>query len=328
VTFLESGRLLLLALPLAAAIAYLVVMRRRERYALRFTNVELLDKVAPDRPGWRRHAPALALLLGMTALVVAVARPATAVQVPREQAIVTLTVDVSLSMEADDVDPTRIDAAQDAARNFIELAPEDLEIGVVAFAGTAVPVLAPTVDRAAAQRAVDRLELGEGTAIGEGIYAAVALLDTRLGDLGDDQESEPEVDPDDESDPAAAIVVLSDGETTMGRPDLDAAEEAAGQGFPVYAISFGTSAGEVIIEGDIIPVPVNEGALREVADITGGEFSEAATSAELQAILDDLGSRVALEEETREITDWFAGVGLVLTLLAAAGSLLWFSRLP
>ena len=128
--------------------------------------------------------------------------------------------------------------------------------------------------------------------------------------------------------PAAAIVVLSDGETTMGRPDLDAADAADEAGFPISTISFGTPRGEVVIEGDVIPVPVNEGALREVADVTGGEFFEAATADELQVILDDLGSRVALEEETREITDWFTGAGLLLTLLAAAGSLLWFSRIP
>ncbi len=331
-TFLEPARLILLALPALAAVAYLVSLRRREQYALRFTNLELLDKVAPERPGWRRHAPAVVLLAGLVVLVLAVARPATAVQVPREQATVTLAIDVSLSMEADDVAPSRIDAAQEAARNFIELAPEELEIGVVAFSGVAVPVLAPTVDRDAALRAIDRLELGEGTAIGEGIFTSVQLLETRLEQLAEEEGGANDTDDSDESDeddtPASAIVVLSDGETTMGRPDLEAADAAAEAGIPVSTISFGTAAGEVVIEGDIIPVPVNEGALREVASNTGGEFFEAATADELQVILDDLGSRVALEEETREITDWFTGAGLVLTLLAAAGSLLWFSRMP
>lgn len=324
-TFLEPARLLLLVLPAAAAVAYLVSLRRREQYAVRFTNLELLDKVAPERPGWRRHVPAAALLAGLVVLVLAVARPATAVTVPREQATVTIAVDVSLSMEADDVDPTRIAAAQEAARSFVELAPEDLEIGIVAFAGTAVPVLSPTTDRVLALRAIERLELGEGTAIGEGIATSVALLVNRL----DVRQSEDESSGDEtDEDPATAIVVLSDGETTMGRPDLEAAEDAVDAGIPVSTISFGTARGEVIIEGEAIPVPVNEGALREVADVTGGEFFQVATADELGVILDDLGSRVALEEETREVTDWFAGAGLVLTLLAAAGSLLWFSRMP
>ncbi len=122
--------------------------------------------------------------------------------------------------------------------------------------------------------------------------------------------------------------MLSDGETTMGRPDLEAAAAAEEAGIPVFTISFGTPRGEVVIAGDTIPVPVNEGALREVAATTGGEFFEAATADEVRRILDDLGSRVGFEEESREVTDWFAGAGMVLALLAAAGSLLWFSRFP
>ncbi len=327
-TFLEPARLALLLLPALAAIAYLVSLRRREQYAVRFTNLELLDKVAPERPGWRRHVPAVVLLTGLVVLVLAVAKPATAVQVPREQATVALAIDVSLSMEADDVSPSRIAAAQEAARNFIELAPEELEIGVVAFSGVAIPVLAPTVDRQVALRAIDQLELGEGTAIGEGIFTSVQLLETRLGEIQEDQGEDAAPESDEDTVPATAIVVLSDGETTMGRADLEAADAASEAGIPVSTISFGTARGEVVIEGDVIPVPVNEGALREVASTTGGEFFEAATADELQAILDDLGSRVALEEETREITDWFTGAGLVLTLLASAASLLWFSRMP
>lgn len=322
--FLEPGRLVLLALPTLAAIAYLVGIRRRERYAIRFSNLELIDKVAPERPGWRRHAPAAALLAGLVVLALAVARPATAVQVPREQATVTLAIDVSLSMEADDIDPTRIDAAREAAHAFLDLAPEELRVGIVAFSGTATALLPPTTDRVLARAAIDGLTLGEGTAIGEGLIAAVDLmtLDTATG------PEEPSADEGTPDDPARAIVVLSDGETTMGRPDVEGASAAAEAGIPVSTISFGTPSGQVIIDGEVIPVPVNEGALQEVATTTGGEFFKAATADELQSILDDVGSRVGFEEEEREITDWFAGAGLALTLLAAAGSLLWFSRIP
>ncbi len=322
-TLIEPGRLVVLLLPAALAIVYIVLLRRRERFAVRFTNLELLDKVAPERPGWRRHAPAVALLAGLVVLAFAVARPARVVQVPREQATVTLSIDVSLSMEAEDVAPNRLTAAQEAASRFLELAPEELEIGVVAFSGVAVPILSPTTDRGLAQLAIDRLELGEGTAIGEGIFAAVQLMENRLDRPPPDAEDQGGGD-----EPAQAIVVLSDGETTMGRPDLEAAAAAEEAGIPVFTISFGTPRGEVVIAGDTIPVPVNEGALREVAATTGGEFFEAATADEVRQILDDLGSRVGFEEESREVTDWFAGAGMVLALLAAAGSLLWFSRFP
>jgi Ca-activated chloride channel family protein len=219
-----------------------------------------------------------------------------AVQVPKEQATVVLAVDVSLSMEADDVDPTRIEAARAAARNFVELAPEELEIGLVSFAGTAVPVLAPTTDRTAAIRAIDRLALAEGTAIGEGIYTSVRLIEatTAARENADpgapttttvppDDDTDGSGDPEADDDPASAIVVLSDGETTMGRPDLDAAAAAEAARIPVSTISFGTGGGVVVIQGETIPVPANNGALQEVAETTGGEFFEAATGGELRA---------------------------------------------
>ncbi len=323
-TFLEPGRLLLLVLPVAGAIAYLAALQRREQYAVRFTNLALLDKVAPETPGWRRHLPAAVLLAGVVALALAVAKPAVAVDVPRDRATVILAVDVSRSMEADDVSPTRIEAAREAARNFVELAPPELEIGVVAFSGSAAGILVPTTDRDAATGAIDRLSLGDGTAIGEGIHAAVEMAVSHRPSAAIGPEGE---GGDAEDDPAEAIIVLSDGETTMGRPDLDGAAEAADAGIPVSTISFGTGEGVVFIQGQGIPVPVNDGALEQVASTTGGEFFTAATAEELQSILDAVGSQVAVEQEQREVTDWFAGAGLALVLLAAAGSLLWFSRM-
>ncbi|MGI8823918.1 MAG: VWA domain-containing protein [Acidimicrobiia bacterium] len=326
-TFLEPARLLLLVLPVAGFLAYLASLQRREQYAVRFTNLALLDKVAPETPGWRRHAPAAVLLVGVVALVLAVAKPAVAIQVPRDHATVILAIDVSLSMEADDVSPTRIEAAREAARNFLELAPPELEVGIVAFSGSAAGILPPTVDRTAARGAIDRLSLDEGTAIGEGIHAAVEMaLANRAADAAD--EGFGDGDGGGGEAPAEAIIVLSDGETTMGRPDLAGAAEAADADIPVSTVSFGTDDGIVFIQGEGIPVPANEGALDEVASTTGGEFFTAATGEELQSILDTLGSQVAVEEEQREVTDWFAGAGLALILLAATGSLLWFSRIP
>lgn len=312
-TFLAPIRLFFLLVPGALAVAYLVALRRRSRYVVRFTNLELLDSVAPDRPGWRRNLPATALLAALVLVALAVARPALAVRVPRERATVVLAIDTSLSMKATDVAPSRIAAAQEAALRFVELAPKDLRIGIVAFSGVAVPVQVPTDDRAAVEQAINDLFLAEGTAVGEGVFTALDLA-TRA--------------PEGEAPPPAAIVVLSDGTTTMGRPDLDAADAAAAAGIKVSTVSFGTDAGTVTIGGEVIPVPVNDGALRDIADRTGGTFYQAASASALQDVLDTVGSQIGFETEEREVTDWFAGAGLLMAALAAAGSIAWFSRLP
>ncbi len=312
-TFLAPTRLWLLALPALLAAAYLAVQFRRPKYAVRFTNVELLDKVAPDRPGWRRHATALALLAALTALVAAIARPARAVEVPREEATVVLALDVSLSMGADDVAPTRIDAAQQAARDFVEAVPDELRIGLVAFSGNAALLVPPTTERAPLLRAVDNLQLGEGTAIGEAVFTA---LDALVFERPDAEEL------------GAAIVLLSDGETTVGRPDEAAAAEAVRLGVPVSTVAFGTDRGFVVYQGETIPVPINEAALAAVAEATGGQAFTADTADELTTILEGVGAEVGFETEQREIADWFTGLGLLLAAAAAAGSMFWFSRLP
>ncbi len=312
-TFLEPIRLWLLAVPALLAAAYVALQFRRPKYAVRFTNVELLDKVAPDRPGWRRHVPALVLLAALAALVLSVARPARAVEVPREEATVVLALDVSLSMGADDVAPTRIEAAQQAARNFVTMVPDELRLGLIVFSGNAASLVAPTTDRAPLLAAIDNLQLGEGTAIGEAIFTA---LDALVLDRPDAEEL------------GAAIVLLSDGETTVGRPDAAAAEAAVARGVPVSTVAFGTDGGFVVVQGETIPVPINEAALEAVADATGGQAFTADTAGELTTILEGVGAEVGFETEQREIGDWFAGLGLLLGAAAAAGSLVWFSRLP
>jgi Ca-activated chloride channel family protein len=313
-SFLSPDRLWLLLIPLLGLVAYLVAVRRKPKYALRFSDVELLEKVAPDRPGWRRHVPAVAVILATSLLLVAFARPVMAVPVPVDQATVVLAVDVSLSMDADDVDPVRIDAAKAAARNFVDLAPEDLQIGLVAFAGVALPAVAPTTDREALTSAIDRLTLAEGTAIGEAIYTAIDLVDVERD--GEDGEV------------PAAIVVLSDGETTVGRSEVDAAAEASAASLPVSTIAFGTREGSIVYEGEVVPVPANEGALREVAETTGGQFFAVASAEELQQILDDVGSEVGIETEEREVWEWFLFGGVAVLVVAAGASLVWFSRIP
>ena len=315
--FLEAQRLWLLVLVAALLAAYVVMqLRRRATYAVRFTNLALLDVVAPRRPGWRRHVAAGTLVAGLAALVFAIAEPARDVQVPRERATVVLAIDVSLSMEATDVSPTRLDAAKDAAVEFLGTVPDTINIGLVEFAGSASVIVPPTTDHGDVRRAVGNLELAEGTAIGEAIFASLDALATL-----------PEADDPDEAVPAS-IIVISDGETTVGRPNEEGVEAAREADVPVSTIAFGTDDGLIFVEGQPVPVPPDLGAMREIADATGGVFFEAESGGELEAAYADLGTSIGFETEERPVTEWFVGAALVALLLAASLSLLWFARLP
>lgn len=312
--FTSPERLVLLVVPVLLLAAMYVVRRRRHRTILRFTALDLVGQVAPRRAGWRRVVTAVVALLGITALAAAFARPVVAVPVPNERAALVLAVDVSLSMGAEDVEPTRIAAAQDAAKRFLQIAPEGLNIGLVAFAGTALPVLPPDADRALVDVAVDRLGLGQGTAVGEAIFSSL----DQLALAADQAQAE---------DAPQAIVVLSDGETTVGRSETEAAAAAAEAGVPVYTIVFGTDAGFITFQGEVIPVPAAEGRLQEVAETTGGEFFATASEAELSQILESIGSEIGLTTEDRDVTDWAALTGLLLLTTASAASLRWFGRI-
>jgi Ca-activated chloride channel family protein len=320
-SFLAPARLLLLVLPLALAGLYGWLQRRRRAYAVRFTNVDLLDKVAPDRPGWRRHLPALALLAGVVVATLAFARPAVAGERASRDTVVVLALDTSLSMQATDVTPSRVDAAKRAATTFLDAVPAGVKVGIVGFDGQARPVLSPTDNLDAAKRAVERLDLGEGTAIGEAVYTALdEIANVRSEDDGERADGDDKV---------AAVVLLSDGETTQGRPNEEAAREADRRGVAVSTIAFGTDRGEVTApDGTIVQVPVNRQALRDLAETTGGTAFDAQSASELQRVFENIGATVTTEPVQREVSDWFAGVAVVLLVLAATGSLLWFSRLP
>jgi Ca-activated chloride channel family protein len=314
-TLLAPAALLLVVPVLALGVAYLVVQRRRPRYALRFSSLELLASVAPRRPGWRRHLPAALVLAGLSALVLALARPSVPVEVPRERATVVLAVDVSLSMAATDVEPSRIEAAQEAAREFARELPERFRLGLVAYAGSAAVLVPPVHDREQVVAALDRLTLAESTATGEAVFAALEAVAAVPGEPG----QEP---------PPARIVVLSDGETTVGRPDEVAAQAAVEAGVPVSTIAFGTDAGTVTVEGQIVPVPVNRPALARLAATTGGEAYEARDAGGLARAYSEIGSSVGTETEQREMSQAVTGGALALLLIAGALSLLWGSRLP
>ncbi len=322
-TFLSAWRLWFLLGVAAIAVVYILLQRRRKTYALRFSSSELFDSVAPSSPGFRRHIPAAVFLLALATLVTGVAQPARQVTVPRERATVIVAIDVSLSMQAQDVEPDRLTAAQAAASRFIEELPPTLNVGVVSFAGTASVLVPPTRDRLPAYTAIDNLRLAESTAIGEAIFTSLdALLNAPADETGEL--------------PPARIVLLSDGETTVGRPDTEAVQAALEAQIPISTIAFGTERGTIIyddprtpaVESAPIQVPVREDNLRAIAEDTDGSFFAASSLEELETVYENIGSAVGFETVDREITDWFVAAGLVLLVLSTGFSLLWFQRLP
>jgi len=323
--FLAPARLLLLVVPLALGIGYLLLQARRRRYALRFTTLDLLDEVAPDRPGWRRHLPAVVLLLGVVVAALAVAKPAVAKETEQPQRIVVLAIDTSLSMQATDVSPSRVDAAKASAMEFLKTVPDGVAVGVVGFDSRARQLIAPTTNLDAVQRTIEKAKLGQGTAIGEAVFLALDSIETAADQLetagGVAKEG---------GDPAGTIVLLSDGETTDGRPNDEAAAAAKELGIAVNTIAFGTNGGfvEDPMTGEKVNVPVNEQALAEVARTTGGQALRAETADELATIYEQLGRSVVVEVQREEVTDWFAAIAVLLLAAAATSSLLWFGRLP
>lgn len=320
-TWLSPGRLWLLPAVAVLAVAYVIAQRRRSRYAVRFTNLKLLDRVAPKRPAWRRHVPAGLFLAMLALLVVGFARPQAEVQVPRERATVLLAVDVSRSMLATDVDPDRLSAAKAAAHAFVANLPEQFNVGLVGFAGGASVFVPPVTDRAAVDAGIDRLADGTagpgGTAIGDAIVTSLDAIRTLDAQAGDDV-------------PPARVVVLSDGANTAGRDPSEAATLATELGVPVDAISFGTASGTIggNTYGSGQRVPVDGQTLRAVADATGGNYFEAGNADELRAAYADIGSSVGHHTETQDVSARFIGIGLVLAVLAALASMFWFARLP
>lgn len=314
--FAAPWRLLLLLGVVVLIAAYLMVQRRRQAYAVRWTNLALLDSVAPRRPEWRRHLPPVAFLTMAALLVLAFAHPTAAEQVPRERATVVVAIDTSLSMEATDVSPDRIDAAVTAARSFIDQLPKQFNVGLVAFSGTASVLVPPTTDHARLDSALKGgLALGERTAIGEAVFAA-------LGSLGSVPAGA------DGSPPPARIVLMSDGANTYGRSLGEAAAAATAQHVPISTIAYGTPNGSVTLQGQLVPVPVDSSSLQQLAAATGGTYFRATSGDQLRRVYADIGSDIGYRTETRDVSGWFVGFGLLAALAAAAASLRWFSRLP
>lgn len=306
----------LLAVLPVFALAGLYVWRQvhRRAYALRFTNVDLLRTIAPKGLGWRRHVPATAFLLCLLVLATALARPSVDTREPLERATVMLAIDVSLSMQADDVSPNRLAAAQEAAQQFVEELPASYNLGLVSFAKAANVLVPPTKDRQAVVTAVDGLVLAESTATGEAVFTCLEAIRSVPADGA-------------EGIPPARIVLLSDGYRTSGRSVEEAAAAAQAANVAVSTIAFGTDGGQVDIGGQLQRVPVDRFALAELAATTEGHFYEAASVTELKQVYQDMGSSIGFRTEPREVTQWYAGVALLLALCAGATSLLWSSRI-
>jgi Ca-activated chloride channel family protein len=315
--FIAPAWLWLLVLVAALLVAYVLLQLRRTKYVARFSNLELLGSVAPRRPGWRRHLTFALLLAGLTVLTVGVAQPTAAVRVPRDRATVMLAVDVSLSMQATDVLPSRIDAAKAAGKKFVGLLPSRINLGLVAFGGNASVLVSPTVDRAPVEAAIKGLKLQESTAIGEAIFTSLQAI-TVFGQATTAKGDKP---------PPARIVLLSDGTTTVGRPVSAAVDAAKKAGVQVSTIAFGTDNGTVTYQGDTIPVPADKQALQQIADDTGGTFHTAASVQELEQVYQNIGQQIGYTTKQRDVSWRYMAVGLLVLLAAAGTSMLWSGRL-
>lgn len=321
----------LAVVPLALA-GFLLLERRRSRYAVDFTNLPVLAAVAERTPGWRRYLPLGLLLAALAALGLGMARPNVTLAAPEERASVILVVDVSGSMRAEDVQPTRLDAAREAIRAFLAEAPEELRVGIVSFSDEPQVVVPPTRDRELLDDGVDFLAPGFGTALGDGLVRAVELARsvTEADIVGEEGAPEP---PPAGEEPLTSILLLSDGAQTRGiATPLEAAELARGRNIPVFTIALGTDDGTIEVfrfgELQVIPVPPDRETLAQIAEATGGSSFDAPDEQELTEVYERLGSEVGRVEKPREATVAFVVAGAVLLLAAGALAGVWLPRLP
>jgi Ca-activated chloride channel family protein len=321
VSFLEPLRLwFLLVVPLLVGV-YVALQMRKSVYAVRFTTMALLDTVAPRRTSWRQHAAVALALLTLAGGIVLFAQPTKVVRVPASVTshfTVVLTIDVSLSMAATDVAPSRIGAAEAAAKKFLRQLPANFKAGLVKFAGTASLVVAPTLDHKSVARALNGLKLAERTATGEGIYTSLDVIKQDLGHARKDASGHV----------PALIVMLSDGYRTAGRNQNDAARAAKAQGVRVYTVAVGTTRGIVSTQGDTVSVPVKSDELRQVSRISGGKSYVASTPNDLLKAYHAVGNQLVYTTERRDATSTYLPYLLVLLFLSTGAGLFVASRWP
>lgn len=320
--------LLAVLLVVGVVAAYMLEMRRRRARALRFANLDVLRSVTPAGRDRFRHVPFALLATGLLLLTVAMAGPQAEHDVPRNRATVMLVVDVSLSMEATDVAPSRLEAAQAAGKRFADELTEGINLGLVSFAGTASTLVSPTPDHNATKNALGKLRLAEKTATGEGIFAALEQIQTLNTALGGAEAA-----------PPAHIVLLSDGKQTVPEsPDdprggFTAARKAKEERIPVSTISFGTMNGTVELDGssgrpERIPVPVDDDSLRKIANLSGGSFFTASSLDELNKVYSTLQKQIGYERQRGDVSRWWFIPGTLLVIAGTLGALFLNRRLP
>jgi Ca-activated chloride channel family protein len=341
VSFIAPAMLwVLLALP-AAIFAHVYALRARQRGIAQYPGLGLTRFSARAR--WRQHLPFALFALALAAMGAALARPTAVIALPTMFDTVLLAIDVSGSMRATDIEPSRLAAAQAAARTFVAGQPVHTRIGLVAFGERAGVVQQPTHDRTEIRAALDRLHVKSGTAVGAGIAVALATLfpddqitpENPLGAVAaaeSDQKRDASKAPGAPVAPgsatSAAIILLTDGESTSGPDVIEAAGAAAARGVRVYTVGIGTAEGEVVaFEGWRARVRLHEDTLREIASLTGAEYFQAQSAGELSHIYKDLSARLVVEKKDTEITAIFAAAAAVLAVLAAGLSLAWFNRI-
>lgn len=343
--WLWPGFLFLLGIiPLLIA-GYVWMLRRRKRVAVRFSSLSLLRDALPKSSRWRRHAPFALFVLALTALLLALARPVAVVSVPAGKTTVILAIDVSRSMRATDIAPSRLEAAEAAALSFVQSQTTTTQIGIVAFAGFAEMIQPPTTDQESLELAITSLTTGRGTAVGSGLLEAIDVISqidpSVPPTVRDDSVGPPPAPVPKGAYAPAIVVVLTDGVSTTGPPPLDAAQQALDRGLRVYTIGFGTENGGIPFGGPSRDLQggggsgggggnfggfrrgIDEDTLREIADMTGGEYYSAESANELQTVLQDLPTSLIMRTELTELSVFFTAAGALLAALAIGLALLW-----
>ena len=348
VTFLWPQLLwLMLALPLLVLL-YVWLLRRRKHAALRYASLSIVREAMGKGPGWRRHVPPVLLLIAIAAMLLASARPMATIVLPSNQQTIILAMDVSGSMRAEDVQPNRLVASQNAAKAFLAELPRHVKVGIVAFAGSAQVVQPVTLSREDLVAAIDKFQLQRATAIGSAIVVSLSELfpeqRINLGDMTYSRNTDPfapkgrsldQPRPDEKpftpvapgSYSSAAIILLTDGQRTTGVETAEAAQMAADRGVRVYTVGVGTVDGEIIgFEGWSMRVRLDEESLKEVASTTQGEYFYAGTAENLKQVYESLSTRLTVEKKETEIAGLLALLASLLVMVSAGLSLLWFNR--
>lgn len=330
--------ILLLVIPILAGL-YAWSQKRRRKYVLRYSSVSLVQQAVGKGPGLKRHVPAALYLLALTAMIIALARPSREIPVLQSTGTIILTVDVSGSMQAEDVNPNRLEATKDAIHAFVSRQPDGVKIGVVSFSNAGSLIAPPTTDKKQVLDAVDRLRPQEGTNMGSGLQVALdAIYAVRDTEVPSPQAGGTRVPPTPTPTPAppgsvdpinASIVLISDGQSTVGPDPQEFAEEAASQGIKIYTIGIGTPEGTVLmIRGRNVFTRLDETVLRSISDMTGGTYFNAQDRDDLKKVYDELDRQRSVESKETEITFAFAGIAALITMAAGGLGLLWFNRLP